>query len=277
VFTIHVSRRAVVVLILGGLLTVPGVSWASHRFVDVPDENIFHEDIAWLADAGVTRGCNPPVNDEFCPDNTVTRAQMAAFLRRFAQYLDAEDGTPGYADTAGDADTLDGQDASGFLGASDKAVDADRLDGLNSTAFLRESERTTAAYDGGNSAVRLTDVPKIVASVTVDQATSGRVILNSSATVFADLTQAEVECSITTSTSTVDSNYRQEATTLTDDKSTIAGTRGYTINKGVLVSPDKQVYNLVCRDVNDNPTLLLDGNLSAVFVPDPAVFRKLLP
>ena len=32
--------------------------------------------------AGVTRGCNPPVNDRFCPGSNVTRGQMAAFLHR---------------------------------------------------------------------------------------------------------------------------------------------------------------------------------------------------
>ena len=35
-----------------------------------------------LANAGVTRGCNPPRNDRFCPDDYVTRGQMAAFLVR---------------------------------------------------------------------------------------------------------------------------------------------------------------------------------------------------
>lgn len=42
----------------------------------------FHDDIAWLAGAGVTKGCNPPDNDRFCPDDFVTRAQMASFLVR---------------------------------------------------------------------------------------------------------------------------------------------------------------------------------------------------
>jgi hypothetical protein len=32
--------------------------------------------------AGVTLGCNPPTNDEYCPDDLVTRGQMAAFLKR---------------------------------------------------------------------------------------------------------------------------------------------------------------------------------------------------
>jgi len=38
--------------------------------------HIFEADIAALASAGVTRGCNPPVNDRFCPDQPVTRGQM---------------------------------------------------------------------------------------------------------------------------------------------------------------------------------------------------------
>ena len=35
-----------------------------------------------LAASGVTRGCNPPANDRFCPDATVTRGQVASFLVR---------------------------------------------------------------------------------------------------------------------------------------------------------------------------------------------------
>ena len=46
------------------------------------DGSIFEHAIDKLATAGVTRGCNPPNNDRFCPDDVVTRGQMAAFLRR---------------------------------------------------------------------------------------------------------------------------------------------------------------------------------------------------
>jgi hypothetical protein len=46
------------------------------------DTSVFVADIEWLADAGITKGCNPPVNDRFCPDQAVTRGQMAAFLDR---------------------------------------------------------------------------------------------------------------------------------------------------------------------------------------------------
>jgi hypothetical protein len=50
-------------------------------FVD-DDDSIFEADIDRLATAGVTKGCNPPLNDRFCPTRNVTRGQMAAFLHR---------------------------------------------------------------------------------------------------------------------------------------------------------------------------------------------------
>jgi len=46
------------------------------------DGHVFETDIDKLGTAGVTKGCNPPDNDKFCPNNIVTRAQMAAFLKR---------------------------------------------------------------------------------------------------------------------------------------------------------------------------------------------------
>ncbi len=44
--------------------------------------SIFERDINALAAAGITRGCNPPDNDRFCPNDPVTREQMASFLVR---------------------------------------------------------------------------------------------------------------------------------------------------------------------------------------------------
>ncbi|MEE8407273.1 MAG: S-layer homology domain-containing protein, partial [Acidimicrobiia bacterium] len=44
-------------------------------------------------------GCNPPVNDLFCPDRLVTRAEMAAFLIRA---LGLESQMPGFQGTFSD-------------------------------------------------------------------------------------------------------------------------------------------------------------------------------
>lgn len=51
-------------------------------FRDVPPGHLFEGDVTWLAAQGITKGCNPPVNDLFCPDDPVTREQMATFLVR---------------------------------------------------------------------------------------------------------------------------------------------------------------------------------------------------
>ena len=35
-----------------------------------------------LAGAGITNGCNPPANNRFCPDRSLSRAEFAAFIAR---------------------------------------------------------------------------------------------------------------------------------------------------------------------------------------------------
>ena len=74
-----------VALVLALVLALPLSVVAAHTFDDVPDSNEFHGSISWLHDNGITVGCNPPANTLFCPDDNVTREQMAAFIRRFAQ------------------------------------------------------------------------------------------------------------------------------------------------------------------------------------------------
>jgi hypothetical protein len=64
---------------------------AADEFVD-DDDSVFENDINALAAAGITRGCNPPDNDRFCPDGNVTRGQMAAFLVRAMGYTDPGEG-----------------------------------------------------------------------------------------------------------------------------------------------------------------------------------------
>jgi hypothetical protein len=64
-----------------GLTDNGGRNW----FVD-DGGSVFETDINRLAAAGITKGCNPPANDRFCPDRSVTRQEMAAFLVRAFGY-----------------------------------------------------------------------------------------------------------------------------------------------------------------------------------------------
>ncbi len=73
-------------------------------FVD-DDGSVFELDIEKLATARITLGCNPPANDAFCPDQPVSRGQMAAFLVR-ALHLTANT-APGFVDDDGSVFELD--------------------------------------------------------------------------------------------------------------------------------------------------------------------------
>jgi hypothetical protein len=81
------ARRRVttVAATLALIIAVPIAVIAAHSFDDVPDSNQFHESIAWMQENGITIGCNPPANTQYCPEDNVSRQQMAAFMRRLAQ------------------------------------------------------------------------------------------------------------------------------------------------------------------------------------------------
>ena len=153
--------------IVTALVVAPLTAVASHGFDDVPNSHTFHEDIGWLADAGVTRGCNPPTNDEFCPEDNVTRGQMGAFIRRFAQYIGAEDGTPAQADNA---NNLNGKDATAY----ETRIVADGCR-INATGTATSCPNDGAAPD--QTTIEL-------ARVTVNAPSSGTVVI--AATAFAN-------------------------------------------------------------------------------------------
>ncbi len=44
--------------------------------------HLFENAITWLAQEEITLGCNPPSNTNYCPDERVTRGQMAVFISR---------------------------------------------------------------------------------------------------------------------------------------------------------------------------------------------------
>ena len=104
--------RKLLVRVFVLLLITPAAAIAAGGAFTDDDDSVFEADIEWLAGAGVTLGCNPPTNDNFCPDASVKRGQMAAFMRRFAAFLGAEDGIVSNADNA---DMLDGMSSEAFL------------------------------------------------------------------------------------------------------------------------------------------------------------------
>jgi len=62
---------------LGGRL----VTLANPDFSDVSPTAYYYDDVTWLADNSITLGCG---GNLYCPNDPVTRGQMAAFLHRMA-------------------------------------------------------------------------------------------------------------------------------------------------------------------------------------------------
>jgi hypothetical protein len=110
-------------------LALSSTAFASHDFSDVPDSNPFHDDISWMADAGITTGFP---DGTFRPGQPVTRQSMAAFMRRLA-------GQDPDVDPVVDAATLDGMTPAELL----EDVDAATLDGMTPAELLEDVDAAT--------------------------------------------------------------------------------------------------------------------------------------
>jgi hypothetical protein len=107
-----VSRAQMAAFLTRSLLLPPA---ADDYFTD-DEGSVFESVINSLAEAGITLGCNPPDNDQFCPDDPVTRGQMAAFLVRGYGYVD---GGPGDYFTDDDEIVFEGAiDALAYAGVT---------------------------------------------------------------------------------------------------------------------------------------------------------------
>jgi len=76
-----ILAASVLVTMTLSAVAVAGTLPPGGTFTD--DDGSIHEpDIEAIAAENITRGCNPPANDLYCPNDPVTRGQMAAFLNR---------------------------------------------------------------------------------------------------------------------------------------------------------------------------------------------------
>ena len=138
---------AAVAAVIAALSTVAALA-ASGQFDDVTAGDVHEPGIGFMAETGVTAGCNPE-GTEFCPEDSVTRAQMATFMHRLSG--NAEGVAPSV-----DAATLDGMDADELLAdvvarlddlEAENAELRDEVDDLN--ALL--ADITRAEVDGNDT------------------------------------------------------------------------------------------------------------------------------
>lgn len=123
-----VTRGQMAAFIIRGVGIFDPPPPATQRFTDVPPDNLFYAFIDQMALRGVTAGCGATT---YCPNDFVTRAQMAAFLVRGFGLLD-----PGQAPcSVGNAVRFLGQATWGPTNA-----DITHLQNVGIRAYLDEQE-----------------------------------------------------------------------------------------------------------------------------------------
>jgi hypothetical protein len=87
------TRAKTIITGLAMAMVLPMAAYAaSGPFLDVADNHLFSEEISWMYENGITKGCNPPDNTEYCPERSITRGEVAAFFYRYSQLDQANPG-----------------------------------------------------------------------------------------------------------------------------------------------------------------------------------------
>lgn len=85
-------------------LSIGGNRFTGYGSFSDDDGNIHEINIEHIARLGITLGCNPPHNDQYCPSNEVSRAQMVTFLfRALGESSDSGLTASGFSDVPDDA------------------------------------------------------------------------------------------------------------------------------------------------------------------------------
>lgn len=88
------TRRAIAgsILAAAALVGTAGVAHAAFGFDDVEANDTHAGGIQWLVNNGITTGCDA---DSYCPQQPVTRAQMATFCTGWPATTSPRRSTPG--------------------------------------------------------------------------------------------------------------------------------------------------------------------------------------
>jgi hypothetical protein len=164
--TINITRRHLVFLVLAFLMIVPLAAYAGSVFDDVDDTDTHIDGITFMKDSGVSVGCD--ANNNYCPQDNVTRAQMATFMYRLSGN-DPATAPSVVAASAAEADSATTADAAATAAL---AADSDALEGYAASDLVRASFATTGSQgDFGE-----TD-PTSIASTSVEAPVDGILLI----------------------------------------------------------------------------------------------------
>ena len=132
-------KTALLAALIATVMVIPIAAYAIHSFTDVSDSAFFHNSVEWMKTNNVTAGCNPPTNDKYCPNDNVSRGEMAVFLKRLAEFKVVDAATAVNADNA---TKLGGDSKSSFQQWGDTLPPDESLTGawgLNGDGFVSDN------------------------------------------------------------------------------------------------------------------------------------------
>jgi hypothetical protein len=214
----------VVVVLLVLAVLAPVAAYAAGGVFTDDDTSVFEVDIEWMASTGITFGCNPPTNDNYCPNRAVTRGQMAAFMHRLAD---------------------------------NQVVDAGELGGQAPAYY--ESMVWATDVEFGPLATTLATGGVTMAEMTIDLPYAGYLLINSSASIYDPDTDVQslwwiqvdnTSCIANTAATTqvglayasVYANQRRQSAAIAGGFDATAGSHTVTLCGAATTSSNTQVY-----------------------------------
>ena len=114
-------KTALLAVLIATMMVVPIAAYAISSFTDVPVSAFFHNSVDWMKTNNITVGCNPPANDKYCPNDDVSRGEMAVFFKRLAENKVVDAATAVTATNATNATNADNADTVAGLTPSELA------------------------------------------------------------------------------------------------------------------------------------------------------------
>ncbi len=162
------STVAVVTIANGGEVAAQTID----TFTD-DNGNIHEANIEFIAAVGVTQGCNPPSNTNFCPAGTVSRGQMAAFLARALDLPATDEDFFGDDDSSVFESDINRLAAAGITAGCNPPANTSYCPGLNVTraqmaAFIERAFKLPASrtdfFDDDEKSIFEGDINRLAAS-----------------------------------------------------------------------------------------------------------------
>jgi hypothetical protein len=221
---------AFLVAILAAL--VPLSLLAANPFTDLNPGSVHNDNIEAIYNAGLTKGCDP--DREYCPNDNVTREQMASFLARL--------GGLGSNPPVANARTAQSADTATSAASAQRAENAAQLGGQPASAYVQANSSPTFA--------------DLAVTGTINQAympgTSNRATPLAFAYVTSDVTVSAGTPNLTVTYSTTNKRYEIE----------IAGEYYHFRTHPTSVTPNSFNRTLVCGSDNGKLVIYVNDTIS---------------